>query len=264
MRSGYTDAEGIYERLSPTQQEQNERNSMSTNLYISLSHKSYLREPDSTELGRKIISESINMLDALGFEQFTFKKLAAAIGSTEASIYRYFENKHKLLVYLVSWYWAWLHFTVTFQTHNMQDPRQRLRRAIEVLAKAGLDDDPSVTYIDERILYRVVVAESAKVYHTKEVDAENKDGYFLEFKRLCRHLAQMVLDINPAYPYPHALISTAMEAAHQQMYFARHLPSLTEVKDARQPEEETTSFLKHLLFSAIDCTQHQSKQYEHE
>jgi AcrR family transcriptional regulator len=225
---------------------------MATSIYISLNHKSYLREPESTELGRKIISESINIMDALGFEQFTFKKLAAEIGSTEASIYRYFENKHKLLVYLVSWYWAWLDFTVTFQTHNIQDPRQRLSRAMEVLTKAGLDDDPNVTYIDERILYRIVVAESAKVYHTKEVDAENKEGYFMEFKRLCHRLAQMVLDINPHYPYPHALISTAMEAAHQQMYFAKHLPSLTEVKDAKHPEEETTRFLKHLIFSAID------------
>ncbi|GAB3541264.1 TetR/AcrR family transcriptional regulator [Pontibacter brevis] len=233
---------------------------MATSIHISLDHKSYLREPESTELGRKIISESIRMIDALGSEQFTFKKLAAEIGSTEASIYRYFENKHKLLVYLVSWYWAWVDYTVSFQTHNIQDPRQRLSRALEVLTKAGQDDDPNVVYIDERILYRVVVAESSKVYHTKEVDAENKAGYFLEIKRLCRRLAQMVLDVNPAYLYPHALISTVMEAAHQQMYFARHLPSLTEIRDTQRPAEETAQFLKHLTFSAIDSTQQQSKQ----
>lgn len=225
---------------------------MTTSIHISLNHKSYLREPESTELGRKIITESIILIDALGFEQFTFKKLAAEIGSTEASIYRYFENKHKLLVYLVSWYWAWVDYTVTFQTNNIADPRQRLLKALEVLTKAGQDDDPSVAYIDERILHRIVVAESSKVYHTKEVDAENKKGYFLEIKRLCRHLAQIVLDVNPAYPYPHALISTVMEAAHQQKYYARHLPSLTEIKDTQHSEEETVQFLKHLLFSAIN------------
>lgn len=235
---------------------------MATSIHITLDHKSYLREPESTELGRRIISESIRMIDALGFEQFTFKKLGAEIGSTEASVYRYFENKHKLLVYLVSWYWAWVDYTVTFQTHNISDPRQRLSRALEVLTKAGQDDDPSVAYIDERILYRIVVAESSKVYHTKEVDAENKDGYFLEIKRLCRRLAQMVLQLNPAYPFPHSLISTIMDAAHQQMYFARHLPSLTEVKNAQHPEEETKNFLEHLLFSAIDTVQ-QSKQKNH-
>ncbi|PRY10665.1 TetR family transcriptional regulator [Pontibacter ummariensis] len=233
---------------------------MATSIHINLSHKSYLREPESTELGRKIITESIKLIDALGFEQFTFKKLAAEIGSTEASVYRYFENKHKLLVYLVSWYWAWVDYNVTFQTHNIQDPRQRLCRALEVLTKAGQDDDPAVAYIDERILYRIVVAESSKVYHTKEVDAENKEGYFLEIKRLCRHLAQLVLDINPAYPYPHALISTIMDAAHQQPYFAKHLPSLTEIKDTQRAKEETLEFLKHLLFSAVDSVEYNSKQ----
>lgn len=225
---------------------------MATTIHISLHHKSYLREPESTELGRKIITESIVMIDALGFEQFTFKKLAAEIGSTEASIYRYFENKHKLLVYLVSWYWAWVDYTVSFQTHNIEDPRQRLCKAIEVLTKAGQDDDPNVAYIDERILYRVVVAESSKVYHTKEVDTENKEGYFLEIKRLCHNLAKLVLEINPLYPYPHALISTMMDAAHQQLYFAKHLPSLTDIKNTKGTEEEATQFLKHLLFSAID------------
>ena len=236
---------------------------MATNIHLTLDHNSYLREPESTELGRRIISESIRMIDALGFEQFTFKKLGAEIGSTEASVYRYFENKHKLLVYLVSWYWAWVDYTVTFQTHNIADPRQRLSRALYVLTKAGQDDDPNVAYIDERILYRIVVAESSKVYHTKEVDAENKEGYFLEITRLCRRLAQMVLEVNPAYKYPHALISTVMEAAHQQMYFARHLPSLTEIKDAQHPEEETKHFLEHLLFSAIESTPQQSKQQNH-
>ncbi|KAA5547507.1 TetR/AcrR family transcriptional regulator [Adhaeribacter rhizoryzae] len=225
---------------------------MAASIHISLKHKSYLREPESTELGRKIISESIKIIDALGFEQFTFKKLAAEIGSTEASVYRYFENKHKLLVYLISWYWAWVDYTVTFQTHNLPDPRQRLNKALEVLVNAGQEDDPNVAYIDERILYRIVVAESSKVYLTKEVDAENKEGYFLEIKKFCRHLAQLVLAVNPDYPYPHALVSTAMEAAHQQLYFASHLPSLTEIKYSQHAVEETIQFLKHLVYSAID------------
>jgi AcrR family transcriptional regulator len=227
---------------------------MAASIHISLQHKSYLREPESTDLGRKIITESIRMIDAVGFEQFTFKKLAGEISSTEASVYRYFENKHKLLVYLVSWYWAWVDYTVTFHTHNIQDPRERLSRAMEVLVQAGQDDDPNVAYIDERILHRIVMAESSKTYHTKEVDAENKEGYFLEIKRLCHHLALIVLEIKPDYSYPHALISTVINAAHQQMYFALHLPSLTEIKHSVRAAEDTIGFLKHLLFSAIDHT----------
>jgi len=225
---------------------------MTTNIQISLNHKSYLREPESTELGKKIIAESVRLMDALGFEDFTFKKLASEIGSTEASVYRYFENKHKLLVYLVSWYWAWLHYTVMFRTQNIADPRERLRRAIEVVTKAGQADDPAVLHIDERSLHRVVVAESAKVYHTKEVDTENKAGYFLEMKRFCQYLAQILLEVNPAYPYPHALISTMLEAAHQQLFYAQHLPSLTDIKTERFTETE--AFLQQMVFAALDHT----------
>lgn len=222
---------------------------ITSSVKISLNHKSYLREPEGTALGQKIITESIRLIDELGFEQFTFKKLAIEIGSTEASVYRYFENKHKLLVYLVSWYWAWLQYTVTFQTQNMPDPTERLSRAIEVVARAGQADDPLVAYIDERILHRVIVAESSKVYHTKEVDAENKEGYFLELKRFCHFLALIVLEINPGYPYPHALISTMLDAAHQQLFFAQHLPSLTDM--AAERYTDTVNFLKQMVFAAI-------------
>ena len=90
-----------------------------------LSQKLCLRDPNQTELGQKILNHSILLIDELGFEGFTFKKLAKAIGSTEASVYRYFENKHKLLVYLVAWYWAWLDYTIDYQIHNIEDPRRR-------------------------------------------------------------------------------------------------------------------------------------------
>lgn len=227
---------------------------MAANIHISLKHQSYLRDPESTELGKTIIAQSINLLDELGFEDFTFRKLAAAIGSTEASVYRYFENKHKLLAYLVSWYWAWLDYLVTFQTHNIPDPRERMSRAIEVIVKAGQNDDPTIVYIDERVLHRVVVAESAKVHHTKEVDAENKAGYFLELKHFCHSLALLILEINPAYSYPHALVSTMLEAAHQQLFYAQHLPSLTDVKTDRY--NETADFLKHIVFAVVDSKKH--------
>jgi AcrR family transcriptional regulator len=224
-----------------------------TSIKINLTHKAYLRDPESTELGQRIIKESIILIDELGFEQFTFRKLASVLGSTEASVYRYFENKHKLLVYLVSWHWAWLDYSVLYQTNNMADPRLRLSRAIDVITSSGIDD-PTTAHVNESALYRIVIAEASKVYLTKEVDTDNEEGYFIEYKRLCHHIAEMVLNINPDYPYPHALISTMMEAAHQQLFFAQHLPSLTEIKGTQRCPEQTATFLKHLVFAAVDQT----------
>ncbi|WP_242926608.1 TetR/AcrR family transcriptional regulator [Pontibacter vulgaris] len=224
---------------------------MATSVQLHLNHQSYLREPESTELGRKIIAVSIKLIDELGFEDFTFKKLAREISSTEASIYRYFENKHKLLVYLVSWYWAWINYRVTFETNNIQDPLECLNRAISVISRSNIND-PATPHVDEAALHRIVIAEASKVYHTKAVDADNREGYFMEYKRLCRHIADMVLVLAPDYPYPQTLVSTILEAAHQQVFFARHLPSLTNIQRHGQPEAETSAFLQHLIFAAIN------------
>ena len=62
------------------------------------------------------------MIDQLGFEQFTFKKLARAIGSTEASVYRYFDNKHRLLTYLIAWYWKWMEYQINYRTRQTYFP----------------------------------------------------------------------------------------------------------------------------------------------
>lgn len=76
------------------------------NLKVSINDKIYIKDPESSSLGKRIIEYSILMIDTMGFESFTFKKLGEKIGSNESSIYRYFENKHKLLLYLTSWYWG--------------------------------------------------------------------------------------------------------------------------------------------------------------
>src|SRR5690242_16757158 len=65
----------------------------------------YLKNPETSDLGRKIIGRSIDLIEKMGFEAFTFGKLSKAINSPEASVYRYFESKHMLLLYLTSWYW---------------------------------------------------------------------------------------------------------------------------------------------------------------
>ena len=77
-------------------------------MQVNIHNGLYLRDPKETTLGQSILKHSIILIDELGFEHFTFKKLAAKINSTEASIYRYFENKHLLLVYLSNWYWEYM------------------------------------------------------------------------------------------------------------------------------------------------------------
>ena len=79
---------------------------MLLDIRIKMNDKLFLRNPEDSLLGKRIVSQGLVLINKLGFEDFTFKKLAAEIETTEASIYRYFENKHRLLVYLITWYWS--------------------------------------------------------------------------------------------------------------------------------------------------------------
>ena len=78
-------------------------NSILSNITITVNPKLFVKNPETSDLGKKIIQKSILLMDDIGFENFTFKKLGEQIGSNESSIYRYFESKHKLLLYLSSW-----------------------------------------------------------------------------------------------------------------------------------------------------------------
>lgn len=210
--------------------------------------KLYLKDPNSSELGVKIIQNSIEMIDKIGFESFTFKKLANQIGATEPSIYRYFESKHKLLLYLLAWYWNCMDYKLMLATHNIASPEERLRMAIKLLSES-IEDDPNLEHIDKTALYRIVVSESSKAYLIKEVDKVNKEGLFMSYKRLCNRVAAIIKEINPDYRFPRALISTVVESSHDQKFFAEHLPSLTDVTHARL--NDTTQFLTDLVFKAI-------------
>ena len=220
---------------------------MAVNIQVKINEKLFLRDPMDTELGRNIITHSILLIDKLGFENFTFKKLAKEISSTEASVYRYFENKHKLLVYLTSWYWAWLEYQIDYRTNNLKDPKEKLRITIQTIAESA-QDDLSITHIDESILHRIVVQESSKAYLTKQVDKENKDGYFRNYKSLCNKIAGVIREVNPRYKFAHALASNLVETAHEQLFFAEHLPSLT---DIGKETKEQIQFLEHIAFGLL-------------
>ena len=106
-------------------------NTILSNIKIQINEKIYVKNPETSDLGKKILEQSILLIDEIGFESFTFKKLGEKIGSNESSIYRYFENKHKLLVYLSSWYWSWIEYKLVFATANILDPMEKLKIAIK-------------------------------------------------------------------------------------------------------------------------------------
>lgn len=222
---------------------------MELSLKIKMNEKLFLRNPEETELGRKIIENGIILIHKIGFEGFTFKKLATEINTTEAGIYRYFENKHRLLIYIVEWYWSWQEYRLIFQINNIKNPETKLKKAIHLIS-TPIEDDVATSHINESLLYEIVMAEGAKSFLTKHVAEDNKAKLFKPYKDLCARIAGIILECNPKYKFPYSLSSTVIEMAHSQNFYAKHLPSLTDSGNSKE-ELKTASFLEDMVFSSL-------------
>ena len=95
-------------------------------------------------------------------------------------------------------------------------------------------------------------AEGSKAYHTKEVDNENKEGFFINYKQMVEKISQAVLELNPKFPYPHALASNLFEMANNHIYFGQHLPQLTDVKVKGEDYQEVEEMLEYFAFRLLE------------
>jgi AcrR family transcriptional regulator len=220
-----------------------------SNIQIKVNDYLFLKDPSSSELGKRIISGSVELMHEIGFEAFTFKKLAKEINSTEASIYRYFENKNKVLLYLTIWFWGWTESKLVFAITNVEDKELKLKKAITIITEDVLEDR-RFKDMNERKLQKVVYDESAKAYINKLVDDENKNGVFAYYKSVIQRVSDIILEINPDYPYPKMLVSTIIEGTHLQRFFVDHLPGLTSPK-TNSDSDVVQEFFIDLAFKTI-------------
>lgn len=221
-------------------------NMVLSNLKIQVNEKIYVKDPETSALGKKIIAESIFLIHEIGFDNFTFKKLGEKIQSNESSIYRYFENKHKLLVYLSSWYWSWMEYKLIFATTNILDPSEKLKKAIAIVTEKITDEENSL-YVNEAILNKIIISEFTKTLHTKEIDQENKEGFFLIYKRVINRIVAIVNEVDPAYPFSKSLISTIVEGSLHQHFLTDHLKTITDCSDSTS----TTDFYQDLVAKVL-------------
>jgi len=217
-----------------------------SNIKIAVPEKIYIKDPETSPLGKKIIEQSIILINNQGFDNFNFKKLGVIIGSNESSIYRYFENKHKLLLYLTSWYWAWIEYQLVFETFNMPNKLEKLSKAIEVVTRS-IKEDSNYSHINEIILNRIIINENSKSYLTKEVDQENREGFFIVYKRIVHRLREMILAVNLNYKFATSLASTVIEASLHQHFLKDHFSSITDCNSDEDPTEFLSSLTLNLL-----------------
>jgi AcrR family transcriptional regulator len=218
---------------------------MDYSLSFRVNEKIYVRDPEGTELGKQIVKRSIDLIYQLGFEAFTFKKLALQMNTTEATIYRYFENKHRLLLYILNWYWSYMEYLVVFQLQPIVDSKAKLDRLVELLTD-DLPESAGQSDYNKKYLHQIVISESSKVYLVKDVKEINSNEVFKPYKELCARISELITAQNPGYAYPHSLSSTLVETAHSQLFFSMHLPRLTDANGEDQARF-VEGFLKDLV-----------------
>lgn len=216
---------------------------------FAINEKIFLRNPENSEVGRLMVKKAIDLIYDLGFEQFTFKKLAAEINSTEATIYRYFENKHRILLYILNWYWCYMEFLVNFKLENVTEKKEQLRIVVNLLTHELASSANDFDY-NKKYLNQIVIAESSKVYLVKEVAEINKNEVFKPYKDLCARIAEVITAYNPDYQFPRSLSTTLIETSHHQQFFSANLPKLTDVS-AQSKTEFTSRFIEDFLFKIL-------------
>ena len=209
-----------------------------------------LRNPWKTKLGKHIIQCAIQVIESNGYEHCTFKKIGTIIGSPESSLYRYFESKHKLLLFIMSLYWFALDKAYIDLLMRTKSPEDALKNVINLLsAPNNIVIEDSI--LDGDLLNNIVIIESSKAFLTKHVDEDNLEGAFLTLKAFASKIAHNILLINPDYPYSRALASTIIEIPLQQSHFSKHLPSLTEFKAINNNKNECSEWLLHLIMNTV-------------
>ncbi|MCX8472301.1 MAG: TetR/AcrR family transcriptional regulator, partial [Sediminibacterium sp.] len=212
--------------------------------------KIYLKDPESSESGKEIIKHSIDLINKLGYEHFTFKKLADNINTTEATIYRYFINKYSLLLYILNWYWCYMEFLLSIKLINVLDKKEKLIIAIDLLTSPLYDLEGLNNYSKEA-LNEIVITESCKTYLIKEVSEINKNQVFKPYKDLCASIALIISENNETYKYPKSLATTIIESSHQQQFFSKNLIRLTDVSD-RESTNFTKNYIQDFVFKILN------------
>lgn len=211
----------------------------------------YLKNPEDSTTGKAIISNAVDLIYEVGFEQFTFKKLAHKINTTEATIYRYFSCKHRLLLYIMSWYWQYLEFLTKMRLMNVRNPKEKLEIILEIITYNFVSDDSLLDFNLDR-LNAIVIGESSKVYLVKEVDEINKELSYAPLKNYCLFVSQIIKEFRPDYDFPNSLASTLLETSHNQQFFSEHLNRLTDNTEKINHNLYVLKYLNKLLFSVLN------------
>ncbi|HOV15549.1 MAG TPA: hypothetical protein PK771_14775, partial [Spirochaetota bacterium] len=95
--------------------------------------------------------------------------------------------KHKLLLYIMSWYWQYLEFLTKMRLSNVKNSKEKLELVLEIITYNFIPEDNLLDF-NLDYLNAIVISESSKAYLVKEVDIINNDLAYTPLKNYCFYI----------------------------------------------------------------------------
>ena len=127
-------------------------------------------------------------------------------------------------------------------TSLLENKIEKLKKAITIVTET-IQDDNSTEHVNEAILNKIIIEEFTKTLYNKQVDQENKEGFFLIYKQVNYRIEKMVEEVNPDYPFAKSLVSSIIEGSLHQHFLRNHLKTITNCNSEVSP----SSFYIHLI-----------------
>lgn len=83
-----------------------------------------------------------------------------------------------------------------------------------------------------------------KTLLTKEVDEENKEGFFIVYKRVINRIIEIIQEVNSDYLYAKSLASSIVAGALHQHFLKDHLKTITNCKENESPTDFYTDLVQ--------------------
>lgn len=214
-------------------------------MFVHISSEAFVKNPISSELGIRIVQNSIVLMNKNGVSDFTFRKLALHLSTSEASIYRYFESKMQLLNFLSQLYWHEVKEIILEEIIGSNTSEEKLIKAIEIFCNPNISSKQN-SMVDMSELHQLIIQEGVTTNLWGE--SHQTDDHSSQ-KRLIQYLSEVILSINPNYSYPKTLISTMIHTCHLQLLFCSHLPYYTDIPKGNL--NSVVSFVSSLILSTI-------------
>ena len=76
---------------------------------------------------------------------------------------------------------------------------------------------------------------------------ENKEGFFLVYKRVVNRLIEVIEEVNPNYPFSKSLASTVIQGSLHQHFLKDHFKTITNCSE----QLSATHFYSHLVLKQL-------------